>query len=59
MGSQPGRGGPAVADDAEVARTFQRHQSPLWWLAVGAIFGAFRMILDRGVAMRAELETVI
>jgi hypothetical protein len=39
--------------------TFQPHQSPLWWLAAGAIFGAFGMTLDRGVAMQAELDTVI
>ena len=39
--------------------TFQPHQSPLGWLAVGLIFAAFGQILDRGVAMRAELDTVI
>ena len=35
------------------------HQTPLGWLAVGLIFAAFGQILDRGVAMRAELDTVI
>ena len=30
--------------------TFQPHQSPLGWLAVGLIFAAFGQILDRGVA---------
>jgi hypothetical protein len=39
--------------------TFLPHQSPLGWLAVGLIFAAFGKILDRGVAMRAELDTVI
>lgn len=39
--------------------TFKPHQSPLEWLAVGLIFAGFGLILDRGVAMRAELDTVI
>jgi Protein of unknown function (DUF2975) len=39
--------------------TFHPHQAPLGWLAVGLIFAAFGQILDRGVAMRAELDTVI
>jgi hypothetical protein len=39
--------------------TFKPHQSPLGWLAVGLIFAALGRILDRGVAMRAELDTVI
>ena len=34
-------------------------QTPLGWLAVGLIFAAFGQMLDRGVAMRAELDTVI
>ncbi len=38
---------------------FVPHQTPLGWLAVGLIFAAFGQILDRGVAMRAELDTVI
>ena len=38
---------------------FHPHQAPLGWLAVGLIFAAFGQILDRGVAMRAELDTVI
>jgi hypothetical protein len=38
---------------------FQPHESPLGWLAVGLIFAALGKILDRGVAMRAELDTVI
>jgi hypothetical protein len=38
---------------------FVLHQTPLGWLAVGLIFAAFGQILDRGVAMRAELDTVI
>ena len=38
---------------------FHPHQAPLGWLAVGLIFSAFGQILDRGVAMRAELDTVI
>jgi len=40
-------------------RTYTPHQSPLGWLAVGLIFAALAQILDRGVAMRAELDTVI
>lgn len=39
--------------------TFKPHQSPLGWIAVGLIFAALGRILDRGVAMRAELDTVI
>jgi len=39
--------------------TFHPHQTPLGWLAVGLIFAAFGQILDRGVTMRAELDTVI
>ncbi len=39
--------------------TFHPHQSPLGWLAVGLIFAAFGQILDRGVGMRAELDSVI
>ena len=38
---------------------FVPHQTPLGWLAVGLIFAAFGQILERGVAMRAELDTVI
>jgi hypothetical protein len=39
--------------------TVTPHQSPLGWLAVGLIFAALGQILGRGVAMRAELDTVI
>jgi hypothetical protein len=39
--------------------TYKPHHTPLGWLAVGLIFAAFGRILDRGVAMRAELDTVI
>ena len=35
------------------------HESPLGWLAVGLIFAAFAQLIARGVAMRAELDTVI
>jgi len=38
---------------------FHPRQAPLGWLAVGLIFAAFGQILDRGVAMRAELDTVL
>jgi hypothetical protein len=37
----------------------ERHQSPLGWLAVGLIFAAFAQLIARGVAMRAELDTLI
>jgi len=37
----------------------QPHSSPLGWLAVGLIFAAFAQLIARGVAMRAELDTVI
>jgi hypothetical protein len=37
------------------ARTYQPHQFPLGRLAVGLVFAALGVILDRGVAMRAEL----
>lgn len=39
--------------------TFKPQGTPLGWLAVGLIFAAFGRILDRGVAMRAELDSVI
>ena len=39
--------------------SYKPHQSPLGWLAVGLIFAGLSVILDRGVAMRAELDTVI
>jgi hypothetical protein len=39
--------------------TVKPPQSPLGWLAVGLIFAALAQIIDRGVAMRAELDTVI
>jgi hypothetical protein len=35
------------------------HQLPLGWLVVGAILTGFALILDRGVEMRAELDSVI
>jgi hypothetical protein len=35
------------------------HQSPLGWIAVGFIFAAFAELINRGLAMRAELDTVI
>jgi hypothetical protein len=34
-------------------------QWPVWWLAVGLIFAAFGQLVARGVAMRAELDSVI
>ena len=39
--------------------SYTPHDTPLGWLAVGLIFAAFGRILDRGVAIRAELDTVI
>ena len=56
---EPDRAGRAVRHDADLPGTFKPHQSPLGWLAVGLIFAALGQILDRGVAMRAELDTVI
>jgi hypothetical protein len=35
------------------------HHSPLGWLVVGVILTGFGLIVDRGVEMRAELDTVI
>jgi hypothetical protein len=43
--------------DSPVA--FVPHQSPFAWVAVGLIFAGFGQIIDRGVAMQAELDTVI
>jgi hypothetical protein len=40
-------------------QTFKPHESPLGWIAVGLIFVAIGTILNRGVAMRTELDTVI
>jgi Protein of unknown function (DUF2975) len=39
--------------------TFTPQSTPLGWLAVGLIFAAFGRILDKGVAMRVELDSVI
>jgi hypothetical protein len=39
--------------------TFTPQTSPFGWIAVGLIFAAFGQIIGRGVAMRAELDTVI
>jgi hypothetical protein len=39
--------------------TLRPHHSPLGWLVVGVILTGFGLILDRGVEMRAELDTVI
>jgi hypothetical protein len=43
----------------ESGASVEPHQSPLGWLAVGLIFAAFAQLIARGVAMRAELDTVI
>jgi len=59
MGPQPGRAGGPDLDDAGFPGAFLPHHAPLGWLAVGLIFAAFGQILDRGVSMRAELDTVI
>lgn len=45
-----------VLDTAGVTRP---HEAPLGWLAVALILAAFGQLLARGVAMRAELDTVI
>ena len=39
--------------------TARPHETPLAWLAVALIFAAFGQLIARGVAMRAELDTVI
>jgi hypothetical protein len=41
------------------APTYQPQHTPLGWIAVGLLFGAFARILDSGVSMRTELDTVI
>jgi hypothetical protein len=43
----------------ESGAAVQPRQSPLGWFAVGLIFAAFGQLIARGVAMRAELDTVI
>ena len=45
-----------VLDTTDTARP---HETPLAWLAVALIFAAFGQLIARGVAMRAELDTVI
>jgi Protein of unknown function (DUF2975) len=39
--------------------TFRPNETPLAWLAVGGLLAAVAQIIDRGVAMRAELDSVI
>ncbi len=39
--------------------SYAPHQTPLGWLAVGLIFAASGRVHDRGVAIQAELDTVI
>lgn len=46
----------SVLDASEIARP---DETPLAWLAVALIFAAFGQLLARGVAMRAELDTVV
>ena len=43
----------------ESSTPLRPHHSPLGWLFVGVILTGFGLILDRGVEMRTELDTVI
>jgi hypothetical protein len=43
----------------ESSTPLRPHHSPLGWLVVGLILTGFGLILDRGVEMRDELDTVI
>ena len=43
----------------DAARTTRPKETALAWLAVALIFAAFGQLIARGVAMRAELDTVI
>ncbi len=43
----------------DAASTTRPDYAPLAWLAVALIFAAFGQLIARGVAMRAELDTVI
>jgi hypothetical protein len=43
----------------ESGKVIEPYDSPLGWLAVGFIFAAFAQLIARGVAMRAELDTLI
>ncbi len=43
----------------DAAGTARPDETPLAWLAVALIFAAFGQLIARGVAMRAELDTVI
>ncbi|HET6940075.1 MAG TPA: DUF2975 domain-containing protein [Nocardioides sp.] len=43
----------------ESSTSLRPHHSPLGWLVVGLILTGFGLILDRGVEMRDELDTVI
>jgi hypothetical protein len=45
-----------VLDDSA---SLQPRHSPLGWLAVGLVFAGFAALINRGVEMRAELDTVI
>ncbi|HEU5353003.1 MAG TPA: DUF2975 domain-containing protein [Actinocrinis sp.] len=40
-------------------RAVSPHQWPVTWVALGLIFAAFGQLIARGVAMRAELDSVI
>lgn len=43
----------------ESGKAVEPYDTPLVWLAVGFIFAAFAQLIARGVALRAELDTVI
>ncbi|WP_328327742.1 DUF2975 domain-containing protein [Kribbella sp. NBC_00382] len=43
----------------ESGKAIEPYDSPVGWLAVGFIFAALAQLIARGVALRAELDTVI
>ena len=48
-----------MVDSGSSLELVASRETPFWWLAIGFIFAAVAQLLARGVATRAELDTVI